>query len=199
MTKPSITVVLVCGGAARRFGADKLAADLAGTSVLDRTLAGLPDGWPVICVGPRRPTTVDVTWVREHPVGSGPAAAVAAGARFVTSPLVAVLAGDMPLAGPLLPALRTAMISDGCEPAAVLAESDGRANPLCAVGRTAALRIRLGRLGSAVVDAPARLLWPDDADRLRGLNTGAIQDVDTPEDLALVAATLQEQDSGAPS
>lgn len=194
------TVVVVCGGTSRRFGSDKLAADLGGHSVLDNTLMALPHDWPTICVGPQRPTIRDVAWAREDPIGSGPAAAVAAGLRGVTTPLVAVLAGDMPLAGSHLPALRAAVLGDVhlAGPAAVVATTDGRPNPLCALARTADLRDHLRILGAGIVDAPARALWSLSGIRHLALDAGAAGDVDTPDDLARVAAVLREQRTGTP-
>lgn len=197
---PDITVVVVCGGTSRRFGSDKLAADLDGHSVLDRTLVALPHDWPTICVGPQRPTIRHVAWAREDPIGSGPAAAVAAGLREVTTPLVAVLAGDMPLAGSHLPVLRAAALGDAhlAGTTAVVATTDGRPNPLCAVAHAADLRDHLRSLGPDIVDAPARVLWAMDDIRHQALDPAAAGDVDTPDDLARIAAALREQRTGTP-
>ena len=78
------------------MGRDKLAEPLGSATVLDVTLAGLPAGWPVVCVGPERPTARPVTWTVEQPPGGGPVPAIAAGLAHVTTPVVVVLAGDMP-------------------------------------------------------------------------------------------------------
>lgn len=197
---PDITVVVLCGGTSRRFGSDKLAADLGGHSVLDRTLMALPHDWPTICVGPRRATIRDVAWAREDPIGCGPAAAVAAGLRGVTTPLVAVLAGDMPLVGSHLPALRAAVLGDAHLPGAtaVVATWDGRPNPLCAVAHAADLRNHLRILGAGIVNAPARVLWSAGDIRHQSLDPDTGGDVDTPDDLARVAAALREQRPGTP-
>ena len=45
MTTPQaddVTVVVLAGGESRRFGSDKLAAPLGGSTVLDHVVAGLP-------------------------------------------------------------------------------------------------------------------------------------------------------------
>ena len=55
MTHP-LTVVVLAGGESRRFGSDKLAAPLAGTTVLDHLLGSLPQEWAVMCVA--------ITWWR---------------------------------------------------------------------------------------------------------------------------------------
>ena len=80
------------------MGTDKTAAALGTTTVLDHLLDHLPDGWPVVAVGPERPTHRRVRWTRETPTGAGPVAAVAAGLPLVDTDLVVLLAGDMPFA-----------------------------------------------------------------------------------------------------
>lgn len=39
---PALVAVVLAGGESRRFGSDKLVADLDGRTVLDRALDGLP-------------------------------------------------------------------------------------------------------------------------------------------------------------
>ena len=83
-----LAAIVIAGGEARRFGADKLALrDAQGRSLLDATVtsvAGLAD--PVIVVGPERPLTHDVQWTREEPSGGGPCAALIAGLALVPDP-----------------------------------------------------------------------------------------------------------------
>ncbi|MEO6789861.1 MAG: NTP transferase domain-containing protein, partial [Ornithinibacter sp.] len=43
-----LTVVVLAGGSARRFGSDKLAAPIQGTTVLDHLLGRLPARLPVV-------------------------------------------------------------------------------------------------------------------------------------------------------
>ena len=95
-----VTVVVLAGGTSRRFGADKLGARLHGSTVLETVVGSLPPGWPVVVVGPPRDCGRPVTWTREKPAGGGPLAGVAAGVLRVRTRLVAVVAGDMPYAGP---------------------------------------------------------------------------------------------------
>ena len=80
---PRLTVVAVvlAGGESRRFGSDKLAAALDQQTLLDHTLAALPEEFAVIVVGPERPTTRSVRFTREQPPGGGPAAGLVAGVR----------------------------------------------------------------------------------------------------------------------
>jgi molybdopterin-guanine dinucleotide biosynthesis protein A len=162
------------------MGSDKTAAALSGATVLDHLLDELPAGWPVVVVGPERPTRRAVRWARESPPGGGPVAGVAAGLSLVDTPLVVVVAGDMPFAADAAATLVASLRADAATDAVVAVDGEGRSNPLLAAYRTAALR---GALPDPPLDAPARsmLVLPhttsvvDEADAL---------DVDTPEALA---------------
>jgi len=179
-TSGDVTVVVLAGGTSRRFGSDKLAAPLGGSTVLDTVLGSLPPHWPVVVVGPPRDCRRPVTWTREDPPGGGPLAGVAAGVDAVTTDLVAVVAGDMPYAGPaivtLVAALRTAPVAVG---AVVAVDAHGVANPLLAAYRTASVR---EVLPSPAANRPAKLLLA-----VPHLEVGVIgpagRDVDTPADL----------------
>jgi molybdopterin-guanine dinucleotide biosynthesis protein A len=140
MSLDDVTALVLAGGSSRRFGSDKLSALLHGTSVLDHLLTSLPQAWPVIVVGARRETARPVQWAREDPPGGGPLAGVAAGVALVPTEIVAVVAGDMPYAGPPLAELVTALRNQPPDVAGVVAIDDGGdANPLLATYRTAAL------------------------------------------------------------
>ncbi len=162
------------------MGADKTAAALGATTVLDHLLDGLPRDWSVVVVGPERPTRRAVRWTRESPPGGGPVAAVAAGLSFVDTELVVVLAGDMPFAADAAVRLATTLRADAATDAVVAVDAVDRPNPLLAAYRTVALR---GALPDPPANAPARSLLAvthttlplDEADSL---------DVDTPEALA---------------
>jgi molybdopterin-guanine dinucleotide biosynthesis protein A len=176
----SVTAVVLCGGAGRRFGGDKTRADLAGSPVLDHVLDGLPADWPVVCVGEPRPTARPVSWCREDPPGGGPVAGIAAALPHVDGSVVVLLGGDMPYAAGPAPSLAS-RLAQGPELDAVLGrDGDGRLQPLLAAYRTEALRaaVPLPAAGTPLM----RLL-----DSLRtlvvGLPEGAALDVDTTADL----------------
>jgi molybdopterin-guanine dinucleotide biosynthesis protein A len=179
-----VTVVALAGGTSRRFGSDKLAAPLHGSTVLDTVLGTLPPGWPVVVVGPVRECVRPVTWTREEPPGGGPLAGVAAGVERVATPLVAVVAGDMPYAGPALvtmvAALRTAPLEVG---GVVAVDEQGVANPLLAAYRLDALR---AALPTPATDRPAKLLLEVAHVEVR-VTGPAGRDVDTPTDLEELA------------
>ena len=183
MTTPQaddVTVVVLAGGESRRFGSDKLAAPLGGSTVLDHVVAGLPAAWPLVVVGAARPTVGEVAWTREDPPGGGPLAAVEAGLALVRTGILVVVAGDMPFAGSvvrtLVDALREA--SPGVV-AAVGTDEDGVPNPLLAAYRSDAVREGLPQPAHG---RPARSLLrlPHVEVRLTG---PAVRDVDTPADL----------------
>lgn len=181
MTDSPPTAVVLCGGSARRFGRDKMAADLHGRTVLDTLLASLPAHWPVICVGDQRRTARPVTrWVREQPPGGGPVAAIAAALPVIGSPVLVLLAGDMPYAGGVAPLLVAELQRHPDVDAVAATDDTGRLQPLLAAVRTPALR-------SAVPHRPAGvpLMRAFGLLRARPLRVGesAVLDVDTPGDL----------------
>jgi molybdenum cofactor guanylyltransferase len=159
---------------------DKTAAAFGSGTVLDHLLDDLPAEWPVVTVGPERPTRRRTRWTREAPPGGGPVAAVAAGLALVRTDLVVVLAGDMPFAAGIGGRLAAALDDDPAVAAVVAADLDGRPNPLLAAYRTAALRDALPELPA---NTAARSLLAMTHTRLPVADADAL-DVDTPEALA---------------
>ncbi len=150
--------------------------------LLERLLGDVPPDIPVVLVGPEvgdLPLAVRV--VREDPPGSGPLAGLAAGAAVVDTPLVAVLAADMPFAlRVVVGALRELVGSD--VDAVLPVDSHGQVQPLAAAYRTDRLKRALVAL-TPVTDRPVRsvlphlrvMQWPVPGDDL--------VDVDTAEQL----------------
>jgi hypothetical protein len=91
--------------------------------------------------------------MQEARPGGGPAAAVAAAFaayRSRLAPIVAIVAGDLPLLSPeAVRALLVAAAADGVDGAAYVGEDD-RPQWLCGAWRTAAIAIRLDELASAL-------------------------------------------------
>jgi len=215
-----VDVVVLAGGRSSRFGADKVAL------LLDSVLAAMPPDARVVCVGPMRPTVrAAVTWVQERPPMAGPLAAVAAGLAAGRAPVVILAGADMPRVGLAVPALLAALDPEPVDPgpadpgqvdpepsgggghraadAAVLVDSDGRAQVLASAWRRDRLTARLAELAQPFADLgdpstreAAPLAAPG---TLRGLALrlllertalvtvadvwGAARDVDTPADL----------------
>ena len=178
--EPTVTAVVLCGGSGRRFGGDKTRADLAGRPILDHVLDGLPEGWPVVCVGASRPSRRLVTWCREDPPGGGPVAGIAAALPHVRGQVVVLLGGDMPYAAEPAPGLVSRLVEDADLEAVLGQDGEGRLQPLLAAYRTAALRRAVpdqaaGTPLMRLVDALRRVSVP--------LPHGAALDVDTGDDL----------------
>lgn len=128
---PAWAVVVLTGGGSRRMGQDKATLDVAGATLLDRTLGGIPAGIDVIVAGP--PVAVarsGVRFAQEDPPGGGPVAGLEAALTTVAAPVVVVLATDLPLVGTLPEGLVQALLDTdegGRVPDAVLAaDATGR-------------------------------------------------------------------------
>ncbi len=184
-----VAAVVLAGGRSRRFGSDKLAADVEGRPLLDRALhAALAITSRVVVVGPDiRTWPIGVTVVREDPPYAGPYAAVMAAISDLArdaAPLdvVLVLAGDLLDPAPMLPRLLAAL-ADGPEDldAAVAVDAQGHRQPLLAAYR---LRSLLAAATAAdAVDRPARHLV-EGRELVEVLDDGGwSRDVDTPGDL----------------
>lgn len=178
--------IVLAGGASRRFGRDKMVADLDGATLLDTVLSGLPTEVDVIVVGPVRPLTRSAVHVREDPPGGGPAAALIAGLRVALAgpaEIFWVLPGDAPDAGAAATELDWALAS---ELSVVAVDRDGRVQPLqLALRRPAAEQlVRLaGPTGAR--DASARRLVEalEPPAVHHRVDPGGCTDIDTPEQL----------------
>lgn len=185
-----MAVVVLAGGTSRRFGSDKLAAAVDGSTLLDAALAALPAGADVVLVGPARPTSRAVHVVREDPPGGGPAAALVTGLRFALdgpAAFFAVLPADAPDGGHAAAALLGLLRDDPTVTAAVAVDDEGRDQPLQLALRRPAARALVTAAPDGGRDASARrllvgALGPD----LRRvvLPPRSLFDVDTPAQLA---------------
>lgn len=187
--------LVLAGGSSTRLGADKTRLTIGGTSLLDRVLAAVRDAARVIVVGDERPTTRPVLWLREHPPGAGPAAAVVTGLAEVRADVVVVLAGDLAMVdagtvGRLLDALGgpdddagDIHGSTGASDGALLTDQVGRRQHLTGAHRTAALR-RAAAARESWTDAAMHLLLAPLSISPVAPHANEAHDVDTPADLA---------------
>jgi molybdopterin-guanine dinucleotide biosynthesis protein A len=183
------TLVVLTGGSSRRLGRDKATTHVGGRRLIDRLLAGVPAELPVVIAGPILGDVAGrVVFVREDPRGSGPLAAIGAGLAAVRTPLVGVIAADMPFALPILAEALTRLADAGSVGAGggvdaiVPVDPTGRRQLLCAAYRTEALRAVLAALGP-LVDLPVRALQPGLAVMEWPVSAAALADVDTREQL----------------
>lgn len=150
-------IVLAGGRATRMSGVAKPQQLVGASTMLERVLSAVAAADVRIVVGPSQSIPEDVLVVQEQPPGSGPVAGVAAGLAHVGSPVVLVLAADLPFLDPetigsLLAGLDSNDSSDdgSGEPdsgdLAMLVDESGRDQYLLAAWRTAALRMALAEL-----------------------------------------------------
>ena len=144
---PSVQAVVLAGGAGRRFGGDKTAATVGGTSLLGHAVraAAAAGAVGVVVVGPRLPEDVQVSCpvvlTREDPPGSGPVAGLRAGLAVVDADVVLLLAADLPhVPQEALRAMVSGLVADAGADAVVAEDGGGRAQWLTAAYRTAPLR-----------------------------------------------------------
>nr|WP_161560647.1 NTP transferase domain-containing protein [Streptomyces antimycoticus] len=193
MTPGAYDAVILAGGAARRLGGvDKPALRVGGRALLDRVLDACRGAGRTVVVGPRRPTVRPVRWAREEPSGGGPVAAVDAGVRQTTAPVVLVLSADLPF---LTPETVETLLNgvEGTE-GAVLIDSDGREQPLVAAYRAEPLRREIALLATehgGLGGMPLRLLVSELA-LARLQHPTASFDCDTWEDITTARARIRE-------
>ncbi|MBP2068310.1 NTP transferase domain-containing protein [Streptomyces iranensis] len=193
MTPGAYDAVILAGGAARRLGGvDKPALRVGGRALLDRVLDACRGAGRTVVVGPRRPTARPVRWAREEPPGGGPVAAVDAGIRQTTAPVVLVLSADLPfLTDETVETLLTGL--QGTE-GAVLIDPDGREQPLVAAYRAEPLRRGIALLATehgGLGGLPLRLLVSELA-LARLQHPTASFDCDTWEDITTARARIRE-------
>jgi len=185
-----IAGLLLTGGASRRMGADKALLEVGGQRLVDRAAAALRAvADPVLEVGPG---SSSLPAVREDPPGSGPLAAVAAGAAALRAgghdgPVI-VLAVDMPFVSVGL--LR--LLADRPGPVTAVPRAGGHPQVLCArygpdalagVERLlAAGGVSLRKLVEAM-DVTGEVGWIQPEEWLAVAGPEALADVDTPDDL----------------
>jgi len=195
-----VEAVVLAGGAGTRFGGDKTAATVGGTSLLGRAVGSAATAGVarVVVVGPRLPhdvvTGCPLFLTREDPPGAGPVAGLLAGLRHVRADVVVLLAADLPhLPAQGLRALVARLTADPELGAVVAQDQDGRAQWLTAAYRVAPLREAAevavaqaaargeGSRAPGLRHVVSRLRWVG-APLVSGW--GRLVDVDTPEDLS---------------
>lgn len=172
-------IVLAGGRAERMGGADKGAVDVAGRSLLARTLDAVRAARHVVVVGDG-PVPDGIELAREDPPFGGPVAGVVAGLPSVNAAWTLVTACDHPYLDEAVPCLLAEReAGDG-----VVLESDEGRRQLVMMVRTSALRRAVGRLPQPHGVSMRALLEGLD---LVGVRAGerAATDVDTPEDVTL--------------
>jgi molybdopterin-guanine dinucleotide biosynthesis protein A len=198
MTDPGVSGIVLAGGAARRFGGDKLAAPFGGRPLLDRAVDALAAlaSEVIVVVAPgddrRLPTApVPVSRAIDPERHGGPLVGLLAGLEVAREPIAVVVGGDMPTLAPDVLALlaRSLRAHEGSADAAVLVQR-GALRPLPAAVRNGAATHAARRLiGEG--ERSLRRLFDDlhvhglDEMEWRSLDPEGttLRDVDRPEDL----------------
>lgn len=202
-TRRPITGIVLAGGRAARFGADKLAEPVDGIAVLDRAIGAVAAlATELIVVGPSRPrpTTAGVA-IRAiddpEPFG-GPLQALAGALASASNDVAVVVAGDMPSLVALVLALLVETLATDAADADAVVLADPRVPPRLqpvpmairvapareaaraslAAGDRSLVRL-LGRL--TVRELPVREWLPLDPD------ARTLVDIDLPDDLSTCA------------
>lgn len=205
----TVTAIVLAGGRSTRFGADKLAAELDGASLLARTIdafEGLVDD--VIVAGPALPErdtgTAPVALVTDLAPFEGPLAALAnvlEGARPEPRDVAIVVGGDMPRVVPrVLVAMLDRLDGDPAIDAVLLGRPQGSSTgrrqvlPLvvrAAAGKAAALQaVESGdRSLQSLVERLAHLEMPSDEWLPLDPEAATLTDIDTRADLDRLNAT----------
>lgn len=190
------TLVVLTGGSSRRMGRDKATAELGEATLLEHVLLGArPPQGRVVIVGEPPPAAATAALAeppivcREDPPGGGPAAAVVAALPHVDTPLMGLIATDMPFAAPLLEDLIEVLAAQPHLDAVIPCDSVGHRQPLAAAYRSAALRA--GAADRGLHAAPLRDLIATLTTREIAVPAGTtwrLRDLDTPADLAWAQA-----------
>ena len=180
----ALSVIILTGGTSKRFGSDKSEALLAGRSLIDHVISEIPDGVPIVVVGPPRDSySAQILVVQENPVLGGPVAAIAAGLALVQTELVAIFATDMPFGPLLIPQLSVAMERDA--EAVLLIDSAGFDQPLSALYRVNSLRQALSTFEDVTGESMRNLVAALRVTRIPIDNSSLhlLIDIDTESDL----------------
>jgi len=199
MMDRGVSAIVLAGGRSRRFGSDKLAAQIDGRPLLDLAIEGVAtvsdEVIVVLAPGDERvlPTaTVPIRGVADPELHGGPLVGLLAGLEVADQPVVILVGGDMPrLSAVVMEAMIRALVASEAGSDAVILASRGERLPLPAVLRTGAAtdvaRRLVGdgerRLRSLFERLPTRALDEREWRPLDPAET-TLQDVDRPADLA---------------
>lgn len=188
----AIGAILLAGGRGSRMGGiHKPLLEVGGTTLLDAALraARAAGSDPVIVVGPHHDAHAGVTWVREDPPFTGPAAAIVAALPSLTAPWTLVLACDLTRASEVVRVLGAAPRGhDGV----CLVDESGRRQWLAGLYRTAALHDAAAAIPDAGRDASVRALLGGLAITEVAASAAVAFDIDTWDDLNTARSAARE-------
>jgi molybdopterin-guanine dinucleotide biosynthesis protein A len=187
-----LAAILLAGGRGSRMGGvNKPLLEVDGTTLLDAALgAARAAGCDPIVVGAPDEAHADLTWAREDPPFTGPAAAIVAALPSITAPWTLVMACDLPRASEIEQALRDAPPP---EDGVCLVDESGRRQWLAGIYRTGALRHAAAAIPDAGRNASARALLAGLAITEVGVSEAVASDIDTWDDLSRARGAQTEE------
>lgn len=159
---PSLTGLVLAGGSSLRMGVDKAWLVVDGRPLVQHAVDVLGETCNEVLIASgdgRRLAVAEARQVADAVPGSGPLAGILAGLQASRTPLVAVLAVDMPFASAAVLALLAELAATGAHPV-VAPVVDGQLQPLhavWAVGSAPVLQRRLRQGQRSVTDAATAL------------------------------------------
>ena len=198
MTDARVLGVILAGGASKRFGANKALAALQSKPLLAHVAArAAPQVDQLVLNAASDVAATGLTLVPDHVPGEGPLGGWLAGLHWAAEqgfPLLATFACDTPHFPPDTVARLTAALADGADFA--MARHDNQVHHTFALLRTSrrdcleeAYASGMRRLRA--VGGVLRCALPDFSDCRDGPNGDAFFNINTPNDLALFEAWLQ--------
>lgn len=185
---PVFSGVVLTGGASRRMGRDKALVEVGGRALAARVAQVLQDAGAdeVFAVGGAFDALGDLGL---HPVpddfpGEGPLGGLLTALSHASSPLVAVLACDLPAAAPSAVRLVVAALDADPDLACAIPTVQGRPEPLHGAWRRSS-RPQIQAMFDRGERAVHRVITGLAGTAVHGVDPAALADADTPADLPM--------------
>ena len=190
-----LNALILAGGDSRRMGRDKASIAHDGVTQLERTAQLAQTISDEVFVSVRRLADADAQrrafpLIEDDARAAGPLAGILAALTFMPERDWLILACDLPrLDAATLSALQVAAKEDADSPAIAMASEQDRVlpEPLCAVWRVEMLPTILSQ-SAAGRFCPRKCLLVAEARNLTPVTAGALDNMNTPEDLARIVA-----------
>ncbi|CAB4703329.1 unannotated protein [freshwater metagenome] len=145
MESKKASIIILSGGASKRFGSDKSQALIEGQRLIARILEAIPSEFDIIIVGPDpKIMSSNYVCVIETPPAGGPVAGFKAGLELCNHEIVGLIATDMPFA-----LMRVVNLFNSMTPhddGVMYVDSAGFRQPLAAVYRVDSVEKALAEL-----------------------------------------------------
>lgn len=196
-TSSPVSGIVLAGGRSSRFGADKLAARVGDSTLLERAIAAVAavSSEVIVVLAPRDerdlpPASVPVRRAVDPEPFGGPLVGLLAGLEAAREPVAIVVGGDMPTLSPdvLQVLIRRLIATEGYDAAVLVGRGETRPLP-CAVRNGAATQAARRLLGDgerslkALIRSLSSLSIAEGDWRPLDPTAATLSDVDLPSDL----------------